>query len=75
MNGKSAVFMDNNGKDTKHIRNIFIIMYFVRNGEDLNIHKTLWCQGGFQLADMGNNNFRGGVLNPILRYAMVKLEN
>ena len=31
---KSAIFMDKNGKDTKHTIHISRIMYFVRNGEE-----------------------------------------
>ena len=32
LDSKSAMCMDNNGKDTKHIRHISRIMNFVRNG-------------------------------------------
>ena len=38
---KSAVCMGNNCKDTQHTRHIFRRMYFVINGEQWNLYKTL----------------------------------
>ena len=55
---KSDVCMANNGKDNKHTRNISIIIHFVINGEECNIHKTVWCEGGMKLAYIGTNNVR-----------------
>ena len=49
---KSSVCMDKNGEDTKHTRHIFIIVNFLRNGEEYNFHKTVWCDGGLQLEDV-----------------------
>ena len=46
---KSAMCMDNNGKDTKHTRHISRIMHFVSNGEKCKMHKIDWCEGGLQL--------------------------
>ena len=46
---KSAIFMANNGKDTKHTRHISRRMHLVSNGEELNFHKTLWYEGGVLL--------------------------
>ena len=46
---KSAIYMANNGKDTKHTREISRRMNFVRNGDECNLHKTVWCEGGLQL--------------------------
>ena len=43
LNSKYAVFMDNNGKDTKHIRNIVRIIYFVGKDENCNMHKIDRC--------------------------------
>ena len=43
---KSSACMDNNGEYTKHTIHISRRMNFVRNGEDLNLHKILWCEGG-----------------------------
>ena len=36
---KSDMCMDENGKDTKHTRNISRRMHFVRNGEKCKMHK------------------------------------
>ena len=33
-------------------------MYFVRNGKYKNLHKTVWCEGSIQLADIETNNVR-----------------
>ena len=41
--GKSAVCVVNNGKDNKHTRKIARIMHFVINGEEYNLHNTVWC--------------------------------
>ena len=67
--------MANNGKDTKHTRQIDRIMYFVRNGEECNFHKTVWYQGGLQLTGIGTNNIQEDELNTRLGYAMVRLDN
>ena len=58
LNMKAAICMDKNGKDTKHTRNISIIIHFVINFEECNLHKTVWCEGGLQLAVIGTNNVR-----------------
>ena len=55
---KSYVCMAKNGKDTKKTRQIFRQMYFVINVEECNFHKTVWCEGGLKLTDIGNNNVR-----------------
>ena len=52
----SAVCMANNLKDTKHTRHISRIIHFVINGEELNLHNTVWCEVGLPLADIGTNN-------------------
>ena len=67
--------MTNNGKETKHTRNISRRIHLVRHGEELNLNKKVWCEGGLKLADIGTNNFREGELNPILRYVMVRLDS
>ena len=43
---KSAMYMANNGKDTKHTRHIARRMHFVINGEKFKMHKIDWCEGG-----------------------------
>ena len=39
LDSKSAVCMDNNGKDTKHKRHISRRVNFVRNGKKCKMHK------------------------------------
>ena len=56
--------MANNSKYIKHTRHITKRIHLVRNDEVGNFHKTVWCEGGIQLVDIGTNNFRC-VLNPI----------
>ena len=75
LDSKSCVFMVNNGKYTKHTIHIFRIMHVVRNVEDWNIHKKVWCEGGLKFSDIGTRNFREDKLNTRLGYAMVILEN
>ena len=72
---KSAVCMDNNGKYTKHTRYIDMSVHFVTNGKESNIHKTVWCEGDIQLAEIGTNNIREDEFNPRLVYTMVILDN
>ena len=43
---KSAVCMAKNGKDTKQTRHISRRMNLGRNGEECNLHKKFWCEGG-----------------------------
>ena len=63
---KSAVFMSNNCKDTKHTIHIFRRMCFVRNGKKWNLYKTVWCEGGLQLEYIVTNNVREDEFNPNL---------
>ena len=74
LDSKSAMFMAKNGKDTKHTRNIARRMNFVRNVEKWKMHKINWCEGGLQLADIGNNNLSEPDLTPRMKYIMVRLE-
>ena len=67
--------MDNNGKDTKHTRHIARRMHFVRNGENCKMHKIYLCEGGLQLADIGNKDVSEPYLTPRMKYIMVRLEN
>ena len=71
----SIICMSRNGKDTKYTRHITGRIHFVRNGEELNLHKTVWCEGGKKLADIGTKNFRGGEFNTSLEYTKVRLDN
>ena len=56
--GKSDICMANNGNYTKHTRQISRIMHVVINDEEWKLHKTVWCEGGLKLEDIGNNNIR-----------------
>ena len=50
--------MEKNGKDTKQTRHIAGIMNLVRNVEEWNLHKTVWCEVDLQLADIGTKNVK-----------------
>ena len=50
--------MANNGKETKHTRHISGRMKCVRNGEECNLQKILWCEVGLKLEDIGAKNGR-----------------
>ena len=67
--------MANNGKDNKHNRHIDRKMNFVRNGEEWNLHKTVWYEGSMNLEDIGTKNVREDELNPGLGYGMVRLDS
>ena len=43
---RSAMCMDNNGKDTKNTRNITRIVHYVINGDKRKMHNIGWCEGG-----------------------------
>ena len=43
---KSAVCMENNGKNTNHTSNISKRVHFVSNSENFKMHKIDWCEGG-----------------------------
>ena len=75
LDGKSAMCMANNGKDTKHTIHISRRMHFVRNGENCKMHKINWCEVGLQLADIGTKNVSEPDLTPRMKYIMVRLEN
>ena len=49
-------------------------MHFVRNGEKCNMHKTNWCEGGLQLADIGTKNVSEPNLTQRMKYIVVRLE-
>ena len=72
---KYDVFMSNIGKDTNHTRHIARRIHFVRNFENLKIHKIDWCKGGLQLEDIASKNFGDNDLYPRMKYFMVSLDN
>ena len=75
LDGKCVMYMDKNGKDTKHTRHISRRMHFLRNGEKCKMHKIGWCEGGLQLADIDTKNVSGPELTPMMKYLMVRLDN
>ena len=58
LDSKSAIYMAKNGTDTKHTRHIYTRIHLVKNGEDCNLHRTVWCEGGLQLEDTITKNAR-----------------
>ena len=66
--------MSKNGKEIKNTIHIAAIMHFVRNGEECNINKTSWCQGGLQLSDNETKNVGYDGFNSRLGYATVRPE-
>ena len=75
LDSKSSMCMANNGKDIKHTRHIARRMHFLRNEEKCKMHKIDWCEGGLQLADIGNKNVSEPDLTPRMKYIMVRLDN
>ena len=75
LDGKYAMCMAKNGRDTKHTRQIARRMNFVRNGEKCKMHKIECCEGGLQLAEIGTKNLSEPDLTPRMKYIMVRLEN
>ena len=63
---KSAMCVENNGKDTKHTRNIARRIYLVRNGKYCNLHKIVWCERGLELTENVTKNGREDEFNPRL---------
>ena len=67
--------MAKNVKDTKHTRHISRIRHSFGNVKDFYLKKTVWYEGGLQLANIGTKNVREDELNPRLGYAMVIFDN
>ena len=72
---KSDICMDNNGEETKHTSHFSRRTEFVRNGEEWNFHKTVWCEGGLKMSYIGTNNIKEYELNHRLGCSMVILKN
>ena len=75
LNGTSAIYMADNGKDTKQTRHISRRIYFLRNGEKCNIHNIDLCEGGLQLAYIATKNVGEHDLTPRMKYMMLILDN
>ena len=54
----SSICMPKNDNNTKHTRHIDRNIHFMRNGTEWNLQKTVWCEVGMQLEDIGTENFR-----------------
>ena len=72
LDNKSALCMDNNGKDIKHTRHIARRTHFLRNGEKCKMHKLDWCEGGLQLADIVNKNVSEPDLTPMQKVSTMQ---
>ena len=75
LDSKSAVCIDNNGKDTKQTRNIYRRVNFVINDEKFKMHKIIWCKEGLKLADIATDHDGENDLNTRIKYFMVGLYN
>ena len=75
LDSKISIRMANNCKYIKHTIHIHIIIHLERNCEEFNFHKTVWFEGGKQLAYIGTKNLSRDELDPRLWYAMVILDN
>ena len=75
LDSKSAMWMDNIGKDTKHTRHIARRIHFVINGENCKMYKIDLCEGGLQLANISNKNVGGPDLTPRMKCILVRLYN
>ena len=75
MDIKFAVYMDTNGKDTKHTRHIDRRINLVRNGENYKMNRIDWCEGGLQLSDIATKNVDENDINPRIKYIMARLDN
>ena len=75
LDGRYAICMDKNGKDTKHTIQISRRLNFVRNGEKCNMQKIYWCEGGLQFADNDTKNVGELDLTPRMKYIMERLNN
>ena len=75
LDSKSAVCMDNNGKDIKHTRHIARRVHFVSNGEYCKMQNIDWCEGGLKLDDISTKNFGDNDLNPRIKYIMVIIDS
>ena len=67
--------MSNNGRDIKQTRHIYRGKNFVRYGEQYNIKKSVWSEGGIQLSDIGTKSVKENELSPRLGYTMLIIDN
>ena len=72
---RSAVCMDNIGNNTKHTRQNYRRLHFVKNDKTWKMHKIEWCEVGLQLADIVTKYVDENDLNPRSKFIMVRLDN
>ena len=72
--GKLAVCMAKNSKDTKQTRQIARIVHFVRSEINCKMHNIDWCEGGLQLSEISTKNVGKHYLTPRMKYIMVRLD-
>ena len=75
LNSKSAMYMNNNGKHTKHTIRISSRRHFLWNCEKYKIHDIDWCEGGLHFGDIATKNVGEPYLPPRMKYIMVILDN
>ena len=75
MDSKSAVCMDENGKDTKHTRHIARKVHLIRNVKNSKMHKVEWCEGGLQVVDIATKIFSDHESTPRMKYIMLRIDN
>ena len=64
---KSDMFMNKNGKYTKHTRHIARRLNILRNGDNWKIHKIDWYEGGLKLADIATKDVGEPDLTPRMK--------
>ena len=72
---KSAIWISKDGNESKYTRHIHIRMHLMRNGEECNFHKSLWCEGGLKLSDIRTKNVGEDEFNLRLGYDMAIIDN
>ena len=75
LDGKFAMCMDNNSKDTEHTRHISRRVHFVKNDENFKIHRIGWCEGGLKLVEIATKTVGETDSNPRMKYIMVRIDN
>ena len=73
LDSKYAIFVAQNGKDTRNTRKINRRVHLVGNDENSKIHNIDWCEGGIQLADIIIKNVGENYFNHRMKYIMLRL--
>ena len=67
--------MIKNGKYNKHTKNFAKRLHFVRKGENWNMHKIDWFEGGLKVIYIATKNVGEHDLTPGIKYIMLRLDN